>query len=149
MNATPPQAPTTPHARSAVNGMIIPLLPHQGGILHRFGQPENRLVIASTSEPAEEAGRLVLEAPEDPALTRALEANKAMQEQMAAQAAQLASMQEQMAALLAAQQAPAPALRVRTKHQAESETALVAPPPVPPVALTPPAAATPVAPPTL
>lgn len=41
---------STPYVKSAVNGMIIPLLPGQAGILHRFNQPENRLVVAGTSE---------------------------------------------------------------------------------------------------
>lgn len=38
-----------PHIVSSVNGLKIPLLPGQAGILHRFENPENRLVIASTS----------------------------------------------------------------------------------------------------
>ena len=39
-----------PFVKSAVNGMKIPLHPHQAGILHRFEQPENRLVVSNTSE---------------------------------------------------------------------------------------------------
>lgn len=40
---------STPHITSRVNGMKIPLLPHQGGILHRFQVPECQLVIAKVS----------------------------------------------------------------------------------------------------
>lgn len=40
---------STPHIVSRVNGMKIPLLPHQGGILHRFNNPENKLVVAKVS----------------------------------------------------------------------------------------------------
>lgn len=42
----------TPHIVSKVNGMRIPLLPHQGGILHRFTNPENQLFVAKVSEEA-------------------------------------------------------------------------------------------------
>lgn len=113
--ATIPNTPSTPFARSAVNGMIIPLLPHQGGMLHRFNQPENRLVVASTSEPAAEEGKLVIEGGTDPALTQALEANKALQTQMSEQSQQLAAMQAQMAEFMAAQAAP--------KHKAPKKEA--------------------------
>lgn len=40
---------STPHIVSRVNGLKIPLLPHQGGILHRFNNPENKLVISKIS----------------------------------------------------------------------------------------------------
>lgn len=107
-----PEAPTTPHARSSVNGMIIPLLPHQGGILHRFAQPENRLVIASTSEPAAEAERMVSEGTPDPMLQQALQENAQLREQAQSQEATIAAqgdalkrLQEQMAALMATQAA--------------------------------------------
>jgi hypothetical protein len=39
-----------PHVVSAVNGMKIPLPPHHAGIMHRFTQPENRLVISQVNE---------------------------------------------------------------------------------------------------
>lgn len=39
-----------PHVVSAVNGLYIPLLPGQEGILHRFTNPENQLVFARVSE---------------------------------------------------------------------------------------------------
>ena len=42
----------TPHIVSKVNGMLIPLLPHQGGILHRFTNPENQILISKVSEEA-------------------------------------------------------------------------------------------------
>lgn len=69
---------STPYIKSAVNGIIIPLLPGQAGILHRFNQPENRLVIAGTSEtlqrqarPAapDNAANLVVESTPEPAAT--------------------------------------------------------------------------------
>lgn len=44
--------------------MKIPLLPHQGGILHRFGTPENQLFIAKISEESiavkDDAERMVI-----------------------------------------------------------------------------------------
>ena len=40
---------STPHIVSRVNGLKIPLLPHQGGILHRFNNQENKLVISHVS----------------------------------------------------------------------------------------------------
>lgn len=39
-----------PHIVSAVNGIKIPLLPGQAGIMHRYTNPENRLVIASVHD---------------------------------------------------------------------------------------------------
>ena len=39
-----------PHITSKINGMKIPLLPHQGGILHRFAVPECQLVISGVSQ---------------------------------------------------------------------------------------------------
>ena len=38
-----------PHIKSRVNGMKIPLLAGQEGILHRFENSENKLVIESTT----------------------------------------------------------------------------------------------------
>lgn len=105
---------STPHV-VARNGIIIPLLPHQGGILHRFNQPENKLVIARVSEDAltpDSAERMVSEATKEnevhvtpaarpdtasvAALAEANKANTVLQEQVAA-------MQEQMAKFMAAQ----------------------------------------------
>jgi len=62
---------TLPHIVSRVNGMKIPLLPGQAGILHRFEQKENKLVIASTSfNPLTDArdsdAELVFEGVKDP-----------------------------------------------------------------------------------
>ncbi len=34
-----------PFVTSSVNGMVIPLLPHQGGILHRFKRAGNPIVV--------------------------------------------------------------------------------------------------------
>lgn len=39
-----------PFITSAVNGIKVPLLPGQAGIMHRFRNPENRLVISEVSE---------------------------------------------------------------------------------------------------
>jgi hypothetical protein len=61
-----------PHITSRVNGMKIPLLPGQASILHRFEQPDNRLVVASTTYNAlldqrDDANDLVIPATQDPA----------------------------------------------------------------------------------
>jgi cell division protein FtsN len=92
-----PEATASPFVRSGVNGMLIPLLPHQGGILHRYGQPENRLVIAATSEPEAEAPQLVIPSEPDPALAETQAANQKLQALVQAQAEQLRAFQEQMA----------------------------------------------------
>lgn len=39
-----------PFIQSRVNGMKIPLLPGQAGIMHRFRNPENQLVISHATE---------------------------------------------------------------------------------------------------
>ena len=39
-----------PYITSAVNGIKVPLLPGQAGIMHRFRNPENRLVISEVTE---------------------------------------------------------------------------------------------------
>lgn len=39
-----------PVIKSRINGLQIPLLPGQAGILHRFTNPENQLVISGVSE---------------------------------------------------------------------------------------------------
>lgn len=60
-----------PYIVSAVNGLKIPLLAHQAGILHRFETPENRLFISKVSEhddvvPDSEQ-KIVIASSEDPA----------------------------------------------------------------------------------
>jgi hypothetical protein len=61
-----------PHIVSRINGMKIALLPGQASILHRFEQPDNKLVVASTSYNAlldqrDDANDLVIPATQDPA----------------------------------------------------------------------------------
>ncbi len=61
-----------PHITSRINGMKIPLLPGQASILHRFEQPENKLVVSSTSYNAlldqrDDSNDIVIPASQDPA----------------------------------------------------------------------------------
>jgi hypothetical protein len=61
-----------PHITSRINGMKIPVLPGQASILHRFEQPDNKLVVASTTYNAlldqrDDANDLVIPATQDPA----------------------------------------------------------------------------------
>lgn len=60
-----------PYITSRINGLKIPLLPHQAGILHRFSTPENRLFISDVSEHddviPDNAQKLTIAASEDPA----------------------------------------------------------------------------------
>ncbi len=61
-----------PHITSRINGMKIPFLPGQASILHRFEQPDNKLVVASTTYNAlldqrDDANDLVIPATQDPA----------------------------------------------------------------------------------
>jgi hypothetical protein len=61
-----------PHITSRINGMKIPVLPGQASILHRFVQPDNRLIVASTTYNAlldqrDDANDLVIPAGQDPA----------------------------------------------------------------------------------
>lgn len=61
-----------PHITSRINGMKIPVLPGQASILHRFEQPENRLVVASTTYNAlldqrDDSQDIVIPATQDPA----------------------------------------------------------------------------------
>ena len=54
-----------PYITSSVNGMVIPLLPHQGGILHRFKLPGNTPVvdrIANATAP-DDRRRMVMDSP--------------------------------------------------------------------------------------
>lgn len=64
---------STPHIVSRVNGMKIDLPPGQAGILHRFTNPENRLVVASVhaeGSTAQEPEKLVVPGtPEGESLT--------------------------------------------------------------------------------
>ena len=46
-----------PYITSRVNGMQIPLLKGQVGIMHRFAHPENKLVIESIHENGTPAGK--------------------------------------------------------------------------------------------
>lgn len=41
--------PSTPYIRSRVNGIMVPIQPGQAGIMHRFAQAENQLVIAEVN----------------------------------------------------------------------------------------------------
>jgi hypothetical protein len=61
-----------PHITSRINGMKIPVLPGQASILHRFEQPDNRLVVASTTYNAlldqrDDANDITIPATPDPA----------------------------------------------------------------------------------
>jgi hypothetical protein len=61
-----------PHITSRINGMKIPILPGQASILHRFEQPDNKLIVASTTYNAlldqrDDANDLVIPATQDPA----------------------------------------------------------------------------------
>lgn len=131
-----------PHIVSRVNGMKIPLLPGQAGIMHRFEHPENRLVIASTShnpitDARDDATALVVpstQGPEDvasaaphaPAPAQAAPAPvsdelAAMRAQMAEQAAQLAAAQAALAAATAAAAKPAKAAKAKAAAPAPVE----------------------------
>lgn len=60
-----------PHIVSRINHMKIALLPGQASILHRFEQPDNKLVVASTSYNAlldqrDDANDLVIPATQEP-----------------------------------------------------------------------------------
>ena len=65
--AAPAATENNPFVTSSVNGMVIPLLPHQGGILHRFKRPGNPIVvdrIEGAAAPDDRDGRrLVMESP--------------------------------------------------------------------------------------
>lgn len=54
-----------PFVQSRINGMKIPLLPGQAGIMHRFRNPENQLVISHATEHGriDTDERMVLDSP--------------------------------------------------------------------------------------
>jgi hypothetical protein len=113
-----------PHITSRINGMKIPVLPGQASILHRFEQPDNRLVVASTTYNAlldqrDDANDITIPATPDPA-----EAPRAhvSQTKVRPQAQARASAAEQELAALKAQLATAKA----PKAKAEKEPAVPA-----------------------
>lgn len=58
-----------PFITSRINGMKIPLYPGQAGIMHRFTQPENRLVVESINTQgslAQEPEKIVIGSHDDP-----------------------------------------------------------------------------------
>lgn len=126
--------PNTPSVRSAVNGMTVPLHPHQGGILHRFNQKENKLVIAGVSGEPKEADpeKLVLAGTVDPALAEALKQNAELREMVVAQGDTLAEMRQYMSDLKVAKlagteppQVPAAAPQVPAGDAATAKPARV------------------------
>lgn len=71
--------PSSPYVRSRVNGIMIPLMPGQVGIMHRFTNPENQVVIdqvnaAGGSTTSERNATLVVPSTPDPASQAAPEA---------------------------------------------------------------------------
>jgi hypothetical protein len=105
-----------PHIVSRVNGMKIPLLAGQAGILHRFEHPENRVIIASTSydpinDSRDDAAALVVPSSSAPEATDASPTAAAapVNDEVAQLRAQLAAQAEQLAAAQAAAAKPAKA----------------------------------------
>lgn len=125
---------STPYVHSAVNGMKIPLHPNQRGILHRFAQPENRLVISRTSEtsagPVSEA-RLVLDSEDEAASTVAPQADASaeLRAEVAAMQAMMKELAEQNEALKkqAAEGQVAPAKKKKVVEPAFVAEAFAAP----------------------
>jgi hypothetical protein len=106
-----------PHITSRVNGMKIPLQRGQVGIMHRFTQPENKLLISKVDEQGykvEENERMVIGSDTTDSgqiipPAAAPEANLALEEaQSAARAAEkeLAELRAQLAQAQAAQAVP-------------------------------------------
>jgi hypothetical protein len=103
-----------PHIVSRVNGMKIPLLPGQAGILHRFEHPENRLVVASTSydpinDSRDDAAALIVPSGSAPEGAEPAAAAAPVNDEVAQLRAQLAAQAEQLAAAQAAAAKPAKA----------------------------------------
>ena len=88
------QAATTatddaPYITSLVNGMVIPLLPHQGGILHRFKLTGNTPVVdrISGATAPDDRRRMVMESPH----------NSSTESEKAADAESVAAMNDDLA----------------------------------------------------
>lgn len=63
-----------PFITSSVNGMVVPLLPHQGGILHRFKRAGNPIVVDAlhgAAAPDDREGRAIIIESEHPEGERA------------------------------------------------------------------------------
>lgn len=155
-----PTIPNTPFIRSRVNGIAIPVLPGQAGILHRFHQPENQLVVAQVQErsaqaaPPDTASDLVMEGTPEPGAAAGLDTSPIPQsddmaeqrEREAALADENAALKARLAALEAAApaapaaEAPTPSVRTRARDKAAAAPAPAQPAPETPVpAFTPPA----------
>ena len=108
--------PNTPYIRSRVNGIMIPLHADQVGIMHRFAQPENQLVVSEINSrggnaSSEQGMTLQVPATPDPATAAQTAAAQSAQ---TAQAAHAAAMQAQAAQPT---EAPAKAKTSRNKRQ--------------------------------
>ena len=66
--AAPASTDDAPYITSSVNGMVIPLLPHQGGILHRFKLTGNTVVVdkLSGATAPDDRRRMVMDSPGAP-----------------------------------------------------------------------------------
>lgn len=105
--------PNTPYIRSRVNGIMIPLHADQVGIMHRFAQPENQLVVSEINSrggnaSSEQGMTLQVPATPDPATAAQTAAAQSAQ---TAQAAHATAMQAQPT------EAPAKAKTSRSKRQ--------------------------------